>query len=215
MPTGDEIIFLTRMAERLLGVGIGGMSMYLGYNLFTKLPNRADSSGKMILPGGVSIWLSRVGPGVFFALFGAAIVLTDFMHGITTTSHVRQYTTDATGPKVATEATEERHLRSGMGAVPPEAEPKALQRVKEARMQIRTLNLEWPQALRSDLDARERNTLLATRDYSKRQILLSVWIPDWGSPIDFESWALNGAKGRPPKEEPANIYLLGMEEAPR
>jgi hypothetical protein len=82
-------------------------------------------------------------------------------------------------------------------------------------MQIRTLNLEWPQALRSDLDERERNTLIATRDYSKRQILLSIWIPDWGSPAEFESWALNGAKGPPPKEEPANIYLLGTKEVPR
>ena len=73
METVDALL-LMRMAERLLGLLAGGLCVVLGYRLFIMLPEEADSSGKVILPGGVSIWLSRVGPGIFFALFGAAII---------------------------------------------------------------------------------------------------------------------------------------------
>src|SRR4051812_39391121 len=109
MLSGDEVTFLTRMGERLLGVVIGGMSVYLGYSLFTKLPDKTDSSSKLILPGGISIWLSRVGPGLFFALFGAAIVLTAFTRGGQITSRSLITTDPNTGSKVV----ESTNVRSG------------------------------------------------------------------------------------------------------
>ena len=65
---------LLRSLERILSVLIGGLSIYLGYRLFLKIPQQTDSSGKIILPGGISIFLSRVGPGVFFSLFGTLVV---------------------------------------------------------------------------------------------------------------------------------------------
>ena len=68
----DPISF--RALERILAVVIAGISIYLGYRLFLKLPDKTDSEGKFILPGNISIYISRVGPGVFFALFGAAIL---------------------------------------------------------------------------------------------------------------------------------------------
>jgi hypothetical protein len=34
------------------------------------------------LPGNISIYLSRVGPGVFFALFGAAVIALSLHHAI-------------------------------------------------------------------------------------------------------------------------------------
>src|SRR5882757_2369346 len=73
-----DALLLMRMVERLLGLLAGGLCIVLGYRLFVKLPEKTDSSGKLVLPGGVSIWLSRVGPGIFFALFGAAIVSYSF-----------------------------------------------------------------------------------------------------------------------------------------
>ena len=73
-----DTLFLMRMVERLLGLLSGALCVVLGYRLFIMLPEKTDSSGKLVLPGGVSIWLSRVGPGIFFALFGAAIVAYSF-----------------------------------------------------------------------------------------------------------------------------------------
>src|SRR5712675_1792556 len=73
MESLDALLFM-RMTERLLGLLAGALCVVLGYRLFINLPDKVDSNGKVVLPGGISIWLSRVGPGVFFALFGAAIV---------------------------------------------------------------------------------------------------------------------------------------------
>ena len=68
-------LFLLRGIERIICVMIGAFSVYLGYALFIKLPEKTDSEGKAILPGGISIYFSRVGPGVFFALFGTLIII--------------------------------------------------------------------------------------------------------------------------------------------
>jgi len=210
MVTGDDITFLTRMGERLLGVLIGGMSVFLGYRLFAKLPDRTDSAGKLILPGGISIFLSRVGPGVFFALFGAAIVATAFTHGVTTISRVAVSTTDPGG---ATRATEETRERRGVGSSASDAGSDAQQRLVEARTQILTLNRDWPRALRKDLHGDDRKVLEVARDYSKSQILKTVWRPGWGSLAEFDDWVSKGARMPPPAGigEPARIYLEGLE----
>ena len=80
-----DALLLMRMVERLFGLLAGGLCVVLGYQLFIRLPEKADSSGKIILPGGVSIWLSRVGPGIFFALFGVAIVAYSFASAVRVT----------------------------------------------------------------------------------------------------------------------------------
>jgi hypothetical protein len=48
-----DIVAGLRMIERLLAVGIGGMSIYLGYHLFLALPAIRDASGIALwhLPG--------------------------------------------------------------------------------------------------------------------------------------------------------------------
>src|SRR5919109_2048771 len=71
-----------RVIERVLAVIIGGMSIYLGYRLFIKVPRQKDSSGKVMLPGDVSIFFSRIGPGVFFSLFGAAVVVVSLQQSL-------------------------------------------------------------------------------------------------------------------------------------
>ena len=71
-----------RVIERVLAVIIGGMSIYLGYRLFIKVPRQKDSSGKVMLPGDISIFFSRIGPGVFFSLFGAAVVVVSLQQSL-------------------------------------------------------------------------------------------------------------------------------------
>lgn len=77
----DSLVSLLRMLERLLVVGFGGMSIYLGYKLFFHLPNQADQKGKFDLPG-IKIILSKVAPGIFFLAFGAIILLHNLDTGI-------------------------------------------------------------------------------------------------------------------------------------
>src|SRR5574341_1112697 len=67
-----------RALERIIAVLIGGLAIYLGYQLFIHLPTQMNSEGKIVLPGDISVYLSRVGPGAFFALFGTIVVAASF-----------------------------------------------------------------------------------------------------------------------------------------
>src|SRR5712691_3281014 len=65
-----------RFIERIAAIIIGGLAVYFGYRLFVLIPHEKTSDGKVRLPWNISIVLSRVGPGVFFALFGIIAVGT-------------------------------------------------------------------------------------------------------------------------------------------
>lgn len=47
----DDLIPALRMLERIIVVGFGGLSIYLGYKLFFHLPHNVDHQGKFELPG--------------------------------------------------------------------------------------------------------------------------------------------------------------------
>lgn len=76
--------FVMRMAERLLAVGISGLSIYLGYRLFLSAPTQTNQQGQIELPG-MKVVLSRVGPGVFFAAFGAVILAVSYSSPVEST----------------------------------------------------------------------------------------------------------------------------------
>ena len=69
--------------ERVLIVIVGGGCIFLGYRLFLNLPERQDSEGRIKLPGDISIYVSRVGPGVFFVIFGSIIICSSLYFSIT------------------------------------------------------------------------------------------------------------------------------------
>ena len=67
--------------QRTLGILIGGMLVYFGYRLFLSLPGkrgRDGGSGEFSLGGANKVKLSKVGPGVFFAIFGAGLIAYSF-----------------------------------------------------------------------------------------------------------------------------------------
>ena len=69
-----QILLAERALERLTVVIFGGISMYLGYALFMK-----GIVGEQVAQLEVMTWkvrLQKVGPGVFFALFGTAILIS-------------------------------------------------------------------------------------------------------------------------------------------
>jgi hypothetical protein len=78
----ESELFLSyfRGAERLLIVFFGGMSLLLGWHLF-KLGVVRDQRAE-IKKGDFAVNLQKVGPGVFFALFGAAILVISIIYGL-------------------------------------------------------------------------------------------------------------------------------------
>jgi hypothetical protein len=67
-----------RALERIVIVIISGFSLWMGWQLFLRLP-RTNQQAEFGYKG-LTVKLIRVGPGVFFALFGAALLGATFWH---------------------------------------------------------------------------------------------------------------------------------------
>ncbi|XSG84860.1 MAG: hypothetical protein ACPW60_14165 [Methylohalobius sp. ZOD2] len=188
-------IFLFRILERMIAVAIGGIAIYLGYRLFYAVDTTGDGRIEVKLPRDLTVMISRIGPGVFFALFGAGVV------GVSLAFPVR-YSEQKS--KIGSDAYHQREW-SGIGAAAsgigtptnhvPSISPDQELTSDRLRVQqhIAFLN-QLPPLLDSKLSTAQqrhvRETLLAT----KLHLMKSVWDRDWGSFEDFLLWAEGGGK---------------------
>ena len=175
----DEIVPILRMLERIIAVLIGGFSIYLGYRLFFHLPFERGHEGELELPG-IKIVLSRVGPGVFFGVFGTVVLFYSFDNPVAVNGNDRAETGDhATagyGGFVGASGTSAR--QSAPGAVTPQQRSKALTSVELINCADTLLRNETGRELADKFS-------VAIRD-AKRALLLSVWDTDsWGSADEF------------------------------
>jgi len=102
----DFALEMFRGGERILIVLFGGLSLFFGWNLFrvgVMQEQRAEFKN-----GDVSVTLQKVGPGIFFALFGSCILVVamsntfrdseetrSLENGGETTKNVREYFFDS------------------------------------------------------------------------------------------------------------------------
>lgn len=173
----DDIAVL-RMLERILAVCIGGMTIYLGYRLFFHLPFERDNQGELTLPG-IKIVLSRVGPGVFFAAFGSAVLVYSLLQPVSIkTTLVSKKPVDPSSEPVMTASTLEF---IGIGPSPSSSESTvSLQQRSSALQAVEMLNCL--QRLAKKYPDLADQSVPALRE-AKRALLLSVWnVDDWGRP---------------------------------
>ncbi len=174
-----------RVIERVLAVIIGGLSIYLGYRLFIKLPKQKDSSGKVMLPGDISIFFSRVGPGVFFSLFGAAVVVVSLQHGLELDLANKSSVTAE-----STEKTANMKVRyMGGGGAPDPAKRDALR--AEPRRTIAELH-KLPTLLAANVSPSRRTDVAQAARESKLALIGMVWSADWGDFPTFRNWVNDG-----------------------
>jgi hypothetical protein len=203
---------ILRAIERILAVLIGGLSVYLGYSLFLHLPEQTDSAGKIILPGNISIYLSRVGPGVFFALFGVVVVALSLHKAIIYSEPANSVPTTESDTTLTHQQTMVRYY-SGLGESETKGERQALQR---SRMLLRR-NLFFlntlPTVLRADLSNDQQAEINLTLPKIKLALMKPVWDQNWGDYIEFEKWALEGDEDSPPQgfENPAEYFHYGQK----
>jgi hypothetical protein len=202
-----DAMLLMRMVERLLGLLSGALCVVLGYRLFINLPEKTDSSGKVVLPGGVSIWLSRVGPGIFFALFGAAIVAYSFASTVKVTNEQGMAPSQTSSDAALAMRRQEIAAMSGRSARSNTAE----QAIIELRGSMTDLNAAIDR-LGRDVAPPERDRLVAGLQNAKVLLLGGAWMPAWGDPARFQSWVNSGAVLPAPAgmDEPAGLYLAGQ-----
>lgn len=182
-------LIVLRSVERLLAVLIGGFFTWLGYRLFLDIPAKADSSGKFNLPGGMAIHLVRVGPGIFFSLFGTCVVLMSFMKPV----DFKQ----GTPPASAKGGTSLAAASSYSGATPTVT-------AKFSRTEIRGLrvpDIRFLNRLQGEirLDPSERASVEAAFPQIKLAIMETLWGDDWGDLARFGEWVNSGETNGPPE----------------
>lgn len=185
-----------RFLERILAVAVGGMAIYLGYRLFLKVPEGQNGEGKFILPWDTSIALSRVGPGVFFALFGASVVGVSFLKPIE--YHPNQGFIGASSLLVFSD----REARADGRA--------ALQK------EIAILN-NFARKLRPDLLVQDRAEVQLAIPRIKFALMRPVWgelSEGWGDQAEFEEWLRQGEPDPPPEslEKAVEYYRYGSQQ---
>lgn len=201
-----EIIAALRMIERLLAVGTGGMSIYLGYRLFLALPAIRDAGGEFHLPLDIRVILSRIGPGTFFVLFGTAVVALSFY----TSVHYDAHTED--GSRVETRSF------GGLGGRHTADDRSAAQRA-DARALLQRDMAELNALsgkLRDDLPEPDRVEVGELVPRVKLKLLLSVWESEWGDPSTFEDWLASGRPDPPAAlVDPARLFFRGTSKGAR
>ncbi|HEU0273436.1 MAG TPA: hypothetical protein VFQ83_02790 [Candidatus Udaeobacter sp.] len=183
----QSLVIIFRMVERILGVLIGGVLIYCGYRLFLSLASsrgRDRGSGEFSFGGGNKIKLSKVGPGVFFALFGAALIVFSLVKPVSLTISPRSAKATP-APKPGVVAVSEFKF-VGAVSVPETDEDRRRMRI-ETQQDIIALN-----------HARDTSHPGLERAVSRAKLALMepLWADDWGDIADFRDWLDKG--GNPP-----------------
>jgi hypothetical protein len=188
-----------RFAERLVAVLFGGMAIYLGYRLFLLVPDRRGGEGRFTFPWDVSVVLARVGPGVFFALFGALVVGTSLVRGV-----------EWRDGEVAFHG-------AGASLAVPEAQARDAARVELLR-DIALLN-NISGYLRGNLPEQDRSLIERAIPRIKLALMKPVWgdpAKGWGDPAEFERWQEGFESDPPPARLKAAVefYRYGRPAQP-
>ncbi len=189
------LAIIVRAVERLLVVAIGGLAIYFGYRLFLSMPSRDRSTGKLELPGGTSIMLSRVGPGVFFALFGAVVIGLSFHYNVS----YSELTKTARQDHVT--AAEVKREFSGLARRATPADPLMAQASRDSVLSVVHHLNRAVTHLRADVSPHDRVDIEQAVVEAKRRLLLSVWDhANWGPATTFDTWVQNGEPTPFPEE---------------
>lgn len=180
---------ILRGLERIAAVIIAGGSLYLGFRLFKEIRSPKNSDGKILLPGNISIYVSRVGPGVFFGMFGTVILALSFVHPVQT-SHTDAQGKTKTFSGFDDSATKDDN-RSGQGLSAEQARQTVLKDIPILNQFAKDLLIqrELSEASRFTVAVEDRERVIDLIDRTKATLMLSVWSPDWGDREVFRKWA--------------------------
>jgi branched-subunit amino acid transport protein len=198
-----------RALERIIAVLVGGLTILLGYKLFMHLPTQTNSEGKVVLPGNISVYLSRVGPGAFFALFGTIVLTASFYFQFKFNPEQRIAAMAPAESKISEAAFSYLTATEGIGD--QQAIESARSRVIKDLRTLNRLNTRLNSAVQGDrvlMNENERTDLMLTLPKIKLALLFTVWGKDWGDYASFAKWVKSGADGPAPQgtEKAAAIF---------
>ena len=191
-------VILTRAFERLLVVAVGALAIYIGYRLFVLMPLRKEGEGKLDLPGGVSIVLSRIGPGVFFALFGAGLIAysaapVSFKLPQEMLEVARQANAATQYAEYVGMTDQARAAAGASGVVAPDASVPR-------EVVVETLNSIAENALTDLAGSQKLDADIAIRE-AKLALMREIWDETrWGDYAAFHRWVIVAAETGPPPD---------------
>lgn len=169
--------------QHIVTILVGMSSVYLGYRLFLNMPKRREGETKLDLPGGVSILLSRVGPGVFFALFGAAMIV----YSITKPLEVRDIAEHVVTADGGNSSKRGRSL-TGLGpATDAKATDAAAHLTIPRSVIIGRLNAILAEAEKTKSGSELLDLQIAVKE-AKLALLREAWSSEWGDYDRFHRW---------------------------
>ena len=194
---------ILRGIERLAAVILSGLSVYYGYRLFLEAPNLNELEGKFEVKEKISIYLTKAGPGVFFALFGASVLAFSLHKPI-------EYKYKNQSESISYSGLTSSIQQAGRIPLQASNEEKLIQDRIRLRSSIVFLN-SLPSRLETERSDENRRELTST----KLRLMKTVWGSDWGDFEEFEVWAESGATNPVPQEleNAARYYLSGQEMA--
>lgn len=198
-----ENLFLFRGVERLLIVFLSGLLIYLGYKLFALLPDKSDSNGKVILPGDVSIYISRIGPGAFFALFGMVVLIYSVKTQVDVKNNGNEYKM-AIPAQSGMSSENQNRLNSQFDMSELEMQIGSLNRLNDCI--IETLNGSEKCLSNLEMLALVHNNL---QDI-KLNLILYNWRNDWGKQEAFVQWVESDQKQNYPMELGVPVSLFNQ-----
>jgi hypothetical protein len=191
-------LLLVRAVERLVSVGIGGMCVYLGYRLFINLPSLPAGDGNLSFIGKTSMTLSRVGPGVFFSLFGAVVVTAALNRPLT-------------WEKIEKPDSVTRRVSGSAPGMPRVPEPARSIPNVVAETAIGYLNAV-PGLLHASVEDAQRKNIGEAIRQAKLALIRSIWNDEWGKWEAFETWTV--LRGTPPVAAGVPVQLFENSTKP-
>ena len=201
-----DLILVSRSLERISIIGGAILSIYLGYRLIMAMPQNRDGQGKITLPLGSSIFLSRLGPGAFFSLFGCIVLVFSLQNALTVKAP-REEVSATSGDNLGDESYI-HYLQNGEQSVLQDFDWLP----KDVFKDLYLLN-QLPAALSRDLDPELQSELKMLAVRGKLVVLHPYWHSSWCSETAFREWIHSGMKDSPPEnfEEPIRLYNYGKD----
>ena len=164
-----------RGSERLLIVAAAALCIVLGYKLFKIVPSHRESEGKFTL-GDLSVTLAKIGPGVFFSLFGAFVLYQSVQSTLDIGVPPPSQTANSSGQQSA--AAVQPYRMNWMGTTDAETTVWAAR----ASGPIKILNCLAKKAGGTKVELRRIEDAIHT---AKVAIIADVWLPEWGDSSAF------------------------------
>lgn len=200
-------VSILRGIERIFVVCFSGLAIYLGYRLFSQIPEKADAQGKVVLPGGISIYMTRVGPGAFFALFGLIVLALSLYFSV----EIQKGGNTPANPANSSPHASSGEVYRGFGQQNKTADDLSKERLSIRPDMYQLNNLMG--LLRNDIKEPERGDVETLIKNIKLKMIYSVWSDDWGDYKLFKEWTDGFLADLPEnQEEAAKLYSWGASK---